>query len=82
MPQATRRAIPSIVNTAVDMVKASPLVSTIGASDLLLTSQEFAARTFLIVEIYLVCWLLYLGLNLMLSALGRRLEERFRPYTA
>jgi polar amino acid transport system permease protein len=82
MPQATRRALPSIVNTAVDMVKASPLVSTIGASDLLLTSQEFAARTFLIVEVYLVCWLLYLALNLLLTNLGRRLEERFRPFTA
>jgi His/Glu/Gln/Arg/opine family amino acid ABC transporter permease subunit len=80
LPMAVRRVLPSVVNMAVDMVKGSTLVAAIGAADLLLTSQEFAARNFMVVEIYAFCWSLYLILNLSLSSLGRWLEHRFRYF--
>lgn len=81
LPQATLRALPSIINTSVDMVKASTLVAAIGVADLLLAAQEFGARTFLIVEVYLVCWSLYLAINFGLSSFGRWLEARTRYVT-
>jgi len=77
-PLSVRRALPSLVNTAVDLVKASTLVSALGAGDLLLTGQQIAARTFLIPEVYLTLWIFYLSINTTLTVLGRWLEDRFR----
>ena len=77
-PQALPRALPSCVNVAVDMVKASTLVAALGVGDLLMTGQEIAMRSLLIPEIYLFLWLAYLAINLGLSAFGRWLEGRLR----
>jgi polar amino acid transport system permease protein len=77
-PQAIRRALPSFVNVAVDMVKASTLVAALGVGDLLMSGQEIGMRTLLIPEVYLFLWLVYLAINLGLSALGRWLEGRMR----
>jgi polar amino acid transport system permease protein len=78
LPLAFRRALPSLVNTGIEMVKASTLVAAIGGGELLLTGQEIAARSFHILQIYLLFWAFYLAINFMLSALGRWLEERLR----
>lgn len=76
-PQAIRRIIPPWVNTAVEMVKASSLVSLVSVVDLMLTIQQIAARTRETLLLYGVAALLYFLINYSISTLGRRLEKRF-----
>ena len=52
MPQAIRQIAPNFVNTAVEIVKASSLLSAIGVGELLLTTQEIIGRTFKTMEFY------------------------------
>jgi polar amino acid transport system permease protein len=76
-PQAIRRIVPPWVNTAVEMVKASSLVSLVSVVDLMLTIQQIAARTRETLLLYGVAALLYFLVNYSISLLGRRLEKRF-----
>jgi His/Glu/Gln/Arg/opine family amino acid ABC transporter permease subunit len=77
LPLALRRAIPSLTNIAVDMVKATTLVAALGVSDLLQTGQQIAMRSLLIPELYLGMWLAYVAINLGITAIGRWCEARF-----
>ena len=52
LPQAIRQIAPNFVNTAVEIVKASSLLSAIGVGELLLTTQEVIGRTFMTMEFY------------------------------
>jgi polar amino acid transport system permease protein len=78
MPQAIRQIAPNFVNTAVEIVKASSLLSAIGVAELLLTTQEIIGRTFKTMEFYALCGALYLAINLLIGAGGWWLERRFR----
>lgn len=77
LPLALRRAIPSLTNIAVDMVKATTLVAALGVSDLLQTGQQIARRSLLIPEFYVAMWATYLAINLAIMAIGRWCESRF-----
>jgi His/Glu/Gln/Arg/opine family amino acid ABC transporter permease subunit len=78
LPLALRRAIPSLTNIAVDMVKATTLVAALGVSDLLQTGQQIAMRSLLIPEFYFGMWAAYVAINLGITAIGRWCEARFR----
>ena len=78
MPQAIRQIAPNFVNTAVEIVKASSLLSAIGVAELLLTTQEIIGRTFKTMEFYALCGALYLVINLLIGTGGWWLERRFR----
>jgi len=78
MPQAIRQIAPNFVNTAVEIVKASSLLSAIGVAELLLTTQEIIGRTFKTMEFYALCGALYLVINLAIGSGGWWLERRFR----
>src|SRR5262245_60805154 len=52
IPQALRQVLPVWINTAVEIVKASTLLSIIGVGDLLLKTQEVVGRTFQTLEFY------------------------------
>ncbi len=78
MPQALRQIAPNFVNTAVEIVKASSLLSAIGVGELLLTTQEIIGRTFKTMEFYAFAGALYLIVNLAIGAGGWWLERRFR----
>jgi polar amino acid transport system permease protein len=78
LPQAVRQIAPNFVNTAVEIVKASSLLSAIGVAELLLTTQEIVGRTFMTMEFYALCGALYLAINLTIGAGGWWLERRFR----
>ncbi|HEY1941882.1 MAG TPA: amino acid ABC transporter permease [Roseiarcus sp.] len=75
-PQALRQMLPAWVNTAVEMVKASTLLSIIGVGELLLRVQELISRTFLSLEFYLFAGLLYFAVNFAIERLGRAIERR------
>jgi polar amino acid transport system permease protein len=79
LPQALRQALPPWVNTGVELVKASTLLSVIGVGELLLKTQEIVGRNFMTLEFYAVAGVLYLLINLGIETLGRNLEARVRP---
>ncbi|MEF2553346.1 amino acid ABC transporter permease [Aurantimonas sp. A2-1-M11] len=76
VPQAIRQILPTWVNTAAEMVKASTLLSIIGVSDLLLTTQEIISRTFLSLPFYLFVGFLYFLINFGIERFGRYVERR------
>lgn len=78
LPQALRQIAPNFVNTAVEIVKASSLLSAIGVGELLLTTQEIVGRTFMTMEFYALAGALYLVVNLTIGAGGSWVERRFR----
>lgn len=75
-PQALRQALPTWVNTATEIVKASTLLSVIGVAELLLTAKEIIARNFLTLEFYLFAGLLFFLINFGIERAGRYVERR------
>lgn len=76
MPLAIRQILPSWVNTATEMVKASTLLSIIGVGDLLLASQEVISRTFMSLPFYFFAGLLFFSVNFAIEHFGRFLERK------
>ncbi|MBN8942906.1 MAG: amino acid ABC transporter permease [Rhizobiales bacterium] len=77
LPQALRRMLPPWVNTSLEIVKGSTLLSVIGVVELLLASQQVMARNYMIVDFYLLAGLFYLIINFAIAQLGGLLERRF-----
>jgi len=76
-PQAMRRFLPPFINSVVDTIKGSALVSLLGIVDLMLALQQVIGRTHVALPLYLVGAILYFAINYPLSELSRRLEKRF-----
>ncbi len=79
LPQAFRQVLPVWINTAVEIVKASTLLSVIGVGELLLKIQEIVGRTFLTLEFYVFAGVLFFLINFTIERLGRQAERRFVP---
>lgn len=77
LPQAISRIIPPWVNTAVELVKASSLVSLVSVVDLMLAIQQIVGRTRETLLLYAVAAFLYFLINYIISMIGLRLEKRF-----
>lgn len=76
-PQAVVRILPAWVNTAVEIVKSSSLVSLVSVVDLTMAVQQVVGRTREALLFYAVAAALYFTLNFTLSIAGQRLEKRF-----
>jgi polar amino acid transport system permease protein len=76
LPQALRAILPTWINTGVELVKASTLLSVIGVGDLLLKTQEIIGRTFLSLDFYVMAGLIYLVVNFSIERLGKAVERR------
>jgi polar amino acid transport system permease protein len=76
-PQAARRFLPPWINTVVDTVKGSALVSLVGIIDLMLAIQQVIGRTFQPMPMYVLGAFMYFVINYALSLASRRLEARF-----
>jgi len=76
-PQAVVRILPAWVNTAVEIVKSSSLVSLVSVIDLTMAVQQIVGRTREALLFYAVAAALYFLLNFTLSMAGQRLEKRF-----
>ncbi len=76
-PQALRRFLPPWINTVVDTVKGSALLSLVGIVDLMLSIQQVIGRTFDPMPLYVLGALIYFAINYVLSFASRRLEARF-----
>jgi polar amino acid transport system permease protein len=76
LPQALRQILPTWVNTATEIVKASTLLSIIGVVELLLATQQVISRTYLSLEFYFFAGFVYWLLNFLIEQAGRAVERR------
>lgn len=76
LPQAGRHALPAWVNVAAEIVKASTLLSIIGVGELLLTTQQIIARSFMSLPFYFFAGFLYFLVNFGIERLGKYVERR------
>ncbi len=75
-PQALRQILPTWVNTAAEMVKASTLLSVIGVAELLLRTQQIISRNFMSLEFYFLAGFLYFVVNYAIERFGKYVERR------
>jgi len=75
LPQAIKRALPSLIGEFIALIKDSSLVSVISITDLTKVGKEIVANTFSPFETWIVIALLYLSITSILSYLGHRLEK-------
>jgi polar amino acid transport system permease protein len=76
LPQVMRQILPTWINTGVELVKASTLLSIIGVGELLLKTQEIIGRNFMTLQFYLLAGCLYFIVNFAIERLGRLIERR------
>ena len=76
LPQALRQILPTWVNSSTEIVKASTLLSVIGVAELLLSTQQVIARTFMTLQFYLFAGFLFFVINYAIELLGRQIEKR------
>jgi polar amino acid transport system permease protein len=78
MPQALKRALPTLVGEVISLVKDSSLVSIIAITDLTKVGREIVANTFSPFETWIVIAMVYLCLTFTLSYFGHKLEKRMQ----
>lgn len=76
LPQALKRAIPSLGNQFIIALKDSSLASTITINELLLKSQQLASSNFMMMEMLTLAAVFYLFYTALFSWLFHRLEAR------
>ncbi|WP_427911440.1 amino acid ABC transporter permease [Ramlibacter sp. MMS24-I3-19] len=77
-PQAFRISLPTLINHTVLLFKNTSLAMTIGVAELTYATRELESRTFRTVETYLFATVVYLGISLLIMALGSLAERRLR----
>jgi polar amino acid transport system permease protein len=77
-PQAFRIAAPPFVNTCMQLIKSTSLVSIIGLWELTMAGRETVERTLAPFQIFAGVALIYFCLCYSLAAYGRQLEKRMR----
>ncbi len=77
LPQAVARILPPLVNTTVEVVKGSSLVSLVSIVELTLATEQVVQRVQRPVPLYIAAALMYFVVNFIVSSGGRRLERRF-----
>ncbi len=76
LPQAFKRALPTLVGEMIALVKDSSLVSVISITDLTKVGKEIVANTFSPFETWIVVAILYLCITSVMSFIGHRIEKR------
>lgn len=77
LPQAVRRALPPWVNTALEIVKGTTLLSVIGVVELLLANQQAIARNYMILQFYMAATIIYIIINFSIAQAAAALERRY-----
>jgi polar amino acid transport system permease protein len=78
MPQALKRALPTLVGEMIALVKDSSLVSVISITDLTKVGREVVANTFSPFETWLVVAAMYFAITSLLSFFGHRIEKNMK----
>ncbi|PSW11678.1 amino acid ABC transporter permease [Photobacterium sanctipauli] len=67
LPQATRVALPSLMNYFIDMIKSTSLAFTLGVAEIMAKAQMEASSSFKFFEAFLAVALIYWGMVLLLT---------------
>ncbi|NKQ41158.1 MAG: amino acid ABC transporter permease [Sulfurovum sp.] len=78
MPQALKRALPTLVGEIIALVKDSSLVSVISITDLTKVGREIVANTFSPFETWLIVAAMYFAITSILSFIGHRWEKKMK----
>lgn len=76
LPQAFKRALPTLVGEMIALVKDSSLVSVISITDLTKVGREIVSNTFSPFETWIVIALVYLTITSTMSYMGHKLEKK------
>ncbi|MBW6391729.1 MAG: amino acid ABC transporter permease [Halomonas sp.] len=76
LPQATRVAVPTLMNYFIDMIKATSLAFTLGVTELMGATQKEAAGSFLYFEAFITVAVMYWIIVELLAWFQRWLETR------
>lgn len=76
LPQALRQVLPTWVNTAVETVKGSTLVSLIGIVEITLVMQQIIGRNFLTMQFYGLAGLIYFLICFSIERAGKFVEKK------
>lgn len=78
LPQAIRNILPSLVNEAINLIKESSIISTIGEADIMRRANVIAAEQYSYLKPLLLAALCYYIVVTILSALAKILEKRLK----
>ena len=82
LPQATRVALPSLMNYFIDMIKSTSLAFTLGVAEIMAKAQMEASSSFRFFEAFLAVALIYWGVVVLLTQLQNWAEYRLnKAYT-
>ena len=76
LPQALRQVLPTWVNTAVEIVKGTTLVSLIGIVEITLVMQQIIGRNFLTMQFYALAGLIYFIICFSIERAGKFVEKK------
>ncbi len=76
LPQALRGILPALVNEAINLLKETALISTLGEADIMRRAQLVAAETYSYFEPLMMAAVCYYFLVLLLSGIAKLLEKR------
>ena len=78
LPQAIRNAAPALINDSVLLFKNTSLAMVIGLAELTYAVRDVDSQTFRTFDCYFIATVLYLIGSLLLMALARGIETRYR----
>lgn len=78
IPQALKRALPTLINEMIALVKDSSLVSVISITDLTKVGREIVSNTFSPFETWIVIALIYFSITFILSIIGHKIEKTMK----
>ena len=78
LPQATRVALPSLMNYFIDMIKSTSLAFTLGVAEIMAKAQMEASSSFRFFEAFLAVALIYWGVVLILTRVQTWAEVKLK----
>ncbi|GAA0784717.1 amino acid ABC transporter permease [Hathewaya limosa] len=76
LPQSFKRVLPSLSNEAINLIKDTALVSTIGMGDMLRNAKEIVTRDFDIMPLF-IAGIIYLVLTFIMVRFFKKLEKKY-----
>ncbi|MDD3902747.1 MAG: amino acid ABC transporter permease [Sphaerochaeta sp.] len=78
LPQAFKRAVPSLGNQLIIALKDSSLASTIAVPELMLKGRQMGSSTFMYMEMFIIVGIWYLLMTSVLTYVIHRVEEKLK----
>jgi len=78
LPQAFKRAVPSLGNQLIIALKDSSLASTIAVPELMLKGRQMGSSTFMYMEMFIIVGIWYLLMTSVLSFIVHRVEKKLK----